>query len=66
MAGEQPRSLCYYAQKQADRFKTDTVKTYISDAIKHGFAVIDVNLPKYITEDDVSNHPSPRAQAQTH
>lgn len=47
---------------QADRSKTDTVKTYISDAIRNGFAVIDVNLPKYITEDDV-RHPHPLFQA---
>lgn len=34
--------------------KTDSIKTYISEAVKHGFAVIDVNLPKHISEDDVS------------
>jgi histone deacetylase 6 len=38
----------------ADCVKTDSVKSYVSEAIKNGFAVIDVNLPKHITEDDVS------------
>lgn len=45
----------YPAQQQnADCSKTDSVKSYVSEAIKNGFAVIDVNLPKHITDDDVS------------
>lgn len=31
------------------RVKTDVSKTYIDWAIKHDFAVIDVNIPKHIT-----------------
>ncbi|KAK0817700.1 Histone deacetylase hda1 [Friedmanniomyces endolithicus] len=31
---------------------TDTVKTYVDWAVKHDFAVIDVNLPKHVTVDD--------------
>ena len=42
------------AQKSTDRSKADSVKSYVSEAVKNGFAVIDVNLPKHITEDDVS------------
>ncbi|KXT04602.1 hypothetical protein AC578_8689 [Pseudocercospora eumusae] len=29
---------------------TDVVKTYIDDAVKRGFAVIDVNLPKHVSD----------------
>lgn len=39
--------------------KTDSVKTYVSEAVRHGFAVIDVNLPKHISEDEVNPHPEP-------
>lgn len=42
------------AQDDTDSSKADPVKSYVSAAIKLGFAVIDVNLPKHITEDDVS------------
>jgi histone deacetylase 6 len=54
------------AQKSTDRSKADSVKSYVSEAVKNGFAVIDVNLPKHITEDDVRsprayNRPSPRS-----
>lgn len=47
------------AQTNTDKqfSKTDSVKTYISEAVKHGFAVIDVNLPKHISEDEVSTAP---------
>lgn len=46
---------CADAQKPADRFKADVLtKSYVDWAVKHGFAVIDVNLPKHFTEDDVS------------
>jgi histone deacetylase 6 len=45
----------YPAQKSTDSSKTDSVKSYVSEAVKNGFAVIDVNLPKHITEDDVSS-----------
>ncbi|KAK3633708.1 Histone deacetylase hda1 [Elasticomyces elasticus] len=31
---------------------TDIVKTYVDWAVKHDFAVIDVNLPKHLTSDD--------------
>lgn len=34
--------------------KTDEVKTYVAEAVRNGFAVMDVNLPKHITDDDVS------------
>jgi len=44
----------YTAQTPTDSSKTDPVKSYVSEAVKNGFAVIDVNLPKHITEDDVS------------
>jgi histone deacetylase 6 len=47
----------YPAQKSADCSKTDSVKSYVSEAVKNGFAVIDVNLPKHITEDDVRSPP---------
>lgn len=29
--------------------KTDISKTYVDWAVKNGFAVIDVNIPKHIT-----------------
>lgn len=45
----------YPAQKPTDSSKTDPVKSYVSEAVKNGFAVIDVNLPKHITEDDVGS-----------
>jgi histone deacetylase 6 len=45
----------YPAQKSTDSSKTDSVKSYVSEAVKNGFSVIDVNLPKHITEDDVRN-----------
>jgi hypothetical protein len=53
MAGKGPGTVSP-AQKSTDRSKADSVKTYVSEAVKNGFAVIDVNLPKHITEDDVS------------
>ncbi|TKA64612.1 hypothetical protein B0A55_10054 [Friedmanniomyces simplex] len=31
---------------------TDTIKTYVDWAVKHDFAVIDVNLPKHVTVDE--------------
>jgi hypothetical protein len=46
------------AQKSADSPKADSVKSYVSEAVKNGFAVIDVNLPKHITEDEVSSRPT--------
>lgn len=49
-----PTTVCP-AQKLTDSSKTDPVKSYISEAIKNGFAVIDVNLPKHNTGEDVSN-----------
>lgn len=48
----------YPAQKPTDSSKTDSVKSYVSEAVKNGFAVIDFNLPKHITEDDVRNIPA--------
>jgi len=39
------------AQEPADSSKTDAVKTYVASAVKQGFAVIDANLPKHITDD---------------
>ena len=53
MAGKGPGTVSP-AQKSTDRSKADSVKSYVSEAVKNGFAVIDVNLPKHITEDDVS------------
>lgn len=42
------------AQDNTDSSKADPLKSYVSEATKLGFAIIDVNLPKHITEDDVS------------
>ena len=33
--------------------KTDVAKTYVDWAVKHDFAVIDVNIPKHITDPEV-------------
>lgn len=49
-----PITVCS-AQKRTNSSKTDPVKSYISEAIKSGFAVIDVNLPKHNTGDDVKS-----------
>ena len=35
----------------ANACKADMVKDYIGWAMKNGFGVIDVNMPKHITED---------------
>lgn len=48
------QSSCTSFESQLTRMKTDVVKTYVDWAIKQGFAVIDVNLPKHITSDDDS------------
>lgn len=37
-----------------DIIETDVSKTYVDWAVKHEFAVIDVNIPKHITEVEVS------------
>lgn len=34
--------------------KTDVTKTYVEWAVKHGFGVIDVNIPEHITDPNVS------------
>lgn len=39
-----------------DGTKTDVSKSYIEWAIEHGFAVMDVNVPKYYTLDEVSSY----------
>ena len=54
MAGKEPINCVSCTATNADCSKTDSVKSYVSEAIKNGFAVIDVNLPKHITDDDVS------------
>lgn len=46
---------CACGTTPADTSKTDVEKTYVDTAIETGFAVIDVNLPKYLTDDDVSD-----------
>lgn len=46
--------------------KTDGVKTYVAEAVRNGFAVIDVNLPKHITDDDVSPAFSPSSHILIH
>ncbi|KAK6416820.1 Histone deacetylase hda1 [Oleoguttula sp. CCFEE 5521] len=41
----------------ADYSKTDPVKTYIATAVRNGFSVIDVNMPKHVTEEtDTGEH----------
>lgn len=42
------------AESPLTRPKADDIKTYVDWAVKQGFAVIDVNLPKHITQDEVS------------
>jgi hypothetical protein len=55
MAGKKTLQPVDPVQKSTDSPKTDSVKSYVSEAVKNGFAVIDVNLPKHITEDEVSD-----------
>ena len=46
---------CYIAvEASADPLKADVLKNYIGWAIKQGFGVIDVNIPKHLTGIDVS------------
>ena len=54
LAGKKPEHCVSCTATNADCSKTDSVKSYVSEAIKNGFAIIDVNLPKHITDDDVS------------
>ncbi|KAI7299977.1 hypothetical protein KC315_g17384 [Hortaea werneckii] len=46
---------------------TDIVKTYVSWAVKQGYAVIDVNLPKHITalDDDQGHEDADRVEHRT-
>lgn len=42
--------------------KTDIIKTYVDWAVKQGFAVIDVNLPKHLSDsDDAQEHVESRS-----
>ena len=41
-------------KKDPDNVKADTLKSYISWAIDHGFGVIDANVPKFLTGISVS------------
>lgn len=38
----------------ADSLKADVLKNFIGWAVKQGFGVIDVNIPKHLTGIDVS------------
>lgn len=53
-----PYTHAAHCRHPADfRSKTDIVKTYVDWAVKHRFAVIDVNLPKHVTDiDDSQEH----------
>lgn len=43
----------------ANKYKADIVKDYIEWAVQRNYAVIDVNIPKYVTADGVSCHFTP-------
>lgn len=51
--------VCYPNQEQildytANKGKADVVKDYIGWTVGKGYAVIDVNIPKFVTKDSVS------------
>ena len=53
MAGESSPSIIYRRSTDFAICKTDVTKRYLDWAIKQGFAVIDVNIPKHVTDVNV-------------
>ncbi len=53
MASMTSRRSCIDPLSLTYRSKADVSKTYIDWAVRHGFAVMDVNVPRHYTEPDV-------------
>lgn len=52
MAGREV--FAHFGRTRLTFVKADSLRFYIDWAIEHGMAVIDVNVPKYLSDQDVS------------